>query len=183
MGEEPDEWEMLFTKTSESSIEALFNPGPAVEDVDFESELPDYPGEKHDLKCGDCGANMSLRRGRKSRGQTPFYGCSRYPECEGKHGAREDGSPKGIPGSKADRLARIRAHTVFDRIWKENLVRRRSDAYNWLRQVMKLTHSTGNISHLNEAECERLIELCYQEYPKLRTRYSRLSFDLDEDEV
>lgn len=180
MGEDQDdEWSMFFTETSKPSLESLFHPGPPVEDVDFESEMPDYPGEQHDLKCGDCGATMSLRRVKKN----PFYGCSRYPACEGKHGARADGSPKGIPGSKADRLARIRAHAVFDRIWKENLVRRRSDAYNWLRRVMGLTHSTGNISHLNEAQCEKLIELCYQEHPKLRTRYSRLSFDFDEGEV
>lgn len=183
MDEDHDFWEGFFT-TGATDPEVTITLGATgsnvmVEDVDFDSEPPEFPGEKFDLECGDCGAKMVLRKSHKYN--TPFYGCSRYPDCDGKHGARADGSPKGIPGNKATRVARIRAHTIFDQIWKERLVQRRSDAYGWLRKAMRLSHKEGHIARFTEAQCEELIRLCYQHFPSLQTRYSRLSFDDDDD--
>ena len=75
-----------------------------------------YPLARIDLKCGDCGAEMRLRTSPKW--DRPFYGCSKFPECRGSHGARTDGAPLGVPGNKETKLARIRAHKVFDVLWQ-----------------------------------------------------------------
>ena len=146
----------------------------AVGDVTFEDEPPEFPAERFDLKCGDCGAPMALRKGKKGYSSPNFYGCSTYPKCDGKLGAKGDGAPRGIPGSKADRLARIKAHKVFDRIWKEKLAKR-ADAYRWLRFTMGLS-STASIGDLDEKQCEALIRHCYEHHPTLQTRYSRLAY-------
>lgn len=101
-----------------------------------------------------CGAPMQLRRSRYGK----FYGCTRYPECDGRHGAHPNGSPLGIPADKATREARIRAHEAFDRLWRSGEMRR-PDAYRWLREQMGLSRSEGHISRFTAEQCERLVEL------------------------
>lgn len=34
--------------------------------------------------CPQCGAQMKLRRPKKHQSWEPFWGCSEYPECQGK---------------------------------------------------------------------------------------------------
>jgi len=36
----------------------------------------------------------------------PFFGCSRFPDCRGTHGATKYGEPLGTPGNKECREAR-----------------------------------------------------------------------------
>lgn len=67
------------------------------------------------LECADCGAPMKLRESRYG----PFYGCTRYPACEGTHGAHPDGSPLGEPADRETREARMQAHESFDRLWED----------------------------------------------------------------
>jgi ssDNA-binding Zn-finger/Zn-ribbon topoisomerase 1 len=132
-----------------------------------------HPKERCDLKCGDCGALMVLRNSEFG----PFYGCTQYPQCKGTHGAHVNGAPKGRPANKETRLARIQAHKTFDPIWQENLVRSRKSAYSWMQKAMGLTRSQAHISQFDIAQCEKLIRLVYRDYPKLRTRYTRLIYD------
>lgn len=147
--------------------------GP-IEDVTLSSCPPEFPGERHDLHCGECGAEMRLRKSKHG----PFYGCSTWPTCDGTHGAHPDGRPKGIPANKKTRLARMRAHAVFDLIWKQR-VKKRHQAYGWMRQAMGLTHSQAHIACFSEDQCEQLIQLVYRDFPKFRTRYSQLSYGDD----
>jgi hypothetical protein len=79
--------------------------------------------------------------------------------------------------NQSDRQAQIRAHRVFDQIWKRRFVHRRCDAYKWLRKAMGLSHRQAHISQLTAEQCELLIAKVYRDYPKLRTRYSRLLYD------
>jgi len=164
------------------TLESLFEPLPMVrvkgiEDVDLDSCPPEHPGERSDLKCGECQAPMVLLKGAKFKNM--FYGCSRYPDCKSSHGAHADGTPKGIPGNKATRLARIFAHTVFDQIWKQRLVKHRGAAYAWMRQVMGLSKSQAHIAALTKEQCEQLIALVYRDYPILKNKYARLLYDED----
>lgn len=177
MGDADDE---IWEGPKEVTIESLFKPIPPtpIEDVTFDTELPDWPAERYDLKCGDCGALMVLRKGKKGFSSPNFYGCSTYPKCDGKLGAKADGAPRGVPGSKADRLGRIKAHRVFDQLWKGKLVKR-GEAYIWLREALSLS-STASIGDLDESQCEELIRLLYKHWPTLRTRYSRLAYSEEE---
>jgi ssDNA-binding Zn-finger/Zn-ribbon topoisomerase 1 len=149
--------------------DALF--GGVSGDVDLDEGLFRLPNSRADLKCGDCGALMVLRPSKHG----PFYACTRFPDCRGTHGAHPDGSPKGTPANKETREARIKAHFVFDQIWKNNYMRRR-EAYRWLRNSMSISHSEAHIGHFDQEQCEKLIKLVYAAFPKLQTRYSRLAW-------
>ncbi len=107
-----------------------------------------------DVICGDCGAPMTLRRSAMG----PFWGCTRWPACPGKHGAHPDGRPKGVPGDAATRAARIRAHEAFDPIWKGGTMSRGA-AYRWLTQAMGAARHV-HIGELGAEDCERVVVLC-----------------------
>jgi ssDNA-binding Zn-finger/Zn-ribbon topoisomerase 1 len=76
-----------------------------------------------------------------------FYGCSRWPDCNGYLGAMPDGFMS------------------------------RGDAYRWLRRELKISKKEAKISRLSDKQCESLIELVYTRFPALHTRYTRLAFE------
>lgn len=86
--------------------------------------------------------------------------------------------PSNGTTDKATRAARIRAHAVFDLIWKRRLLKRHR-AYAWMRTTLRLSHSATHISRLSIEQCGQLIQCVYRDFPTLQTRYSRLSFDED----
>ena len=47
--------------------------------VEVRVESAEEEGEKPDVKCPECGADMVVRRSRRG----PFLGCSTYPKCRG----------------------------------------------------------------------------------------------------
>lgn|SRR5574338_38327 len=166
-------------------IEDLFKPlvdtTPVVEDVSMDEPLITrsiYPCERKDLKCGECGAPMQIRTAKKFPG--PFYGCTRFPECRGTHGAHRDGRPFGIPANKATKLARMRAHRIFDIIWKERTMSR-AEAYAWMRRKMKLTDAEAHIGMFNLEQCEALIAHVREKFPFVRTGWDRLLEDPFDD--
>lgn len=115
----------------------------------------DYPGKREDLKCGECGALMVLRKSPKF--PKPFYGCSRFPECRGTHGAHPNGSPLGVPASKEVKEWRIKAHDAFDTLWKcggINMTRKK--AYQLLTQEMGESKQV-HIGELDIEGCNRVI--------------------------
>jgi ssDNA-binding Zn-finger/Zn-ribbon topoisomerase 1 len=140
----------------------------------MDPELPKYPNERYDLICAECGAKMVLRESKFG----PFYGCTSYPECKGSHGAHSDGKPKGKPGNAATKKARIEAHRLFDRIWKENLVRNRGAAYTWMQKALGLSKAEAHIGEFSIDQCEKLMRAVYQDFPKVRTdRWTLLLVD------
>lgn len=106
------------------------------------------------VKCGDCQAPMVLRDSKFGK----FWGCTRFPECRGTHGAHPDGRPLGTPASKAVKLLRIEAHDLFDLSWKSGRMSR-NKAYKWLRKAMGMTEAEAHIGLFGEAECRKLIGL------------------------
>jgi ssDNA-binding Zn-finger/Zn-ribbon topoisomerase 1 len=109
----------------------------------------------HGLTCGDCGAPMVLRH--NSVTGLRFYGCSRFPECYGKHGCHADGSPLGVPANKQTRLARMAAHAAFDAAWQARGLTRK-EGYRWLQEITGLPRHKAHISKFDEAQCLDLIE-------------------------
>lgn len=148
--------------------------GVSLEDLD----LPSYPKLRTDLKCGECQAQMVLRESKFG----VFYGCTRFPECKGSHGAHADGRPKGKPGDEATKKARIRAHQIFDQVWKKKLVKNRGAAYQWMQKAMKISRSEAHIGEFSIDQCNELMRQVYHHFPSLRDRWATLLVDpLDDD--
>jgi ssDNA-binding Zn-finger/Zn-ribbon topoisomerase 1 len=95
---------------------------------------------------------MKLRRGKFSL----FWGCTLFPKCRGTHGAHPDGQPLGKPADSATKAARIRAHEVFDRLWKTHNLSRRQ-AYMIMQRVLDMSADEAHIAKFSIKQCERLI--------------------------
>lgn|GEM_PF-1633466 len=104
--------------------------------------------------CPDCGGEMVLRTSRYGL----FYGCKAFPKCQATHGAHKDGRPLGIPADSDTKRARITAHNVFDRIWKDKYMRR-GDAYAWMAEQMGMEKDEAHIGRFDMEQCEKLIAI------------------------
>ena len=105
--------------------------------------------EVHDVICF-CGSPMVLRWTKKFKGGQYFYGCNRYPKCDGTHGCHQaTGAPLGIPANKETKSWRIKAHESFDALWKgKEPLMSRLEAYAWI------SHRLGFEVHMGEATIE-----------------------------
>lgn len=142
-------------------------------DVDLDTHPPDYPNRRSNLRCADCGELMVLRESKYG----PFYGCGSFPKCRGTLSAHQDGRPKGKPGTAETKKARIEAHKVFDRIWKEGRVSNRGQAYTWMRKALNLRSQEAHIGEFSIAQCEKLIRFVHRDFPELKTKWDRLLAD------
>lgn len=106
------------------------------------------------LTCPDCGEPMMLKRNASGL----FYGCPRYPDCQGYCGAHPTGAPMGVPGNLETKQARHRAHQAFDALWRERRLMSRGAAYKWLS--MKFETTEAHIGAMDAEQCERVIKLC-----------------------
>lgn len=108
--------------------------------------------------CPECGAVMVLRETKKytTKDGKPkkFYSCSRWPACNGIHGAHPNGEPMGIPGNKETKLWRMKAHAAFDEAYK-HLPRKKR--YAELQKVMGLSESEAHIARFDIDQCKTLI--------------------------
>lgn len=137
-------------------------PPPPPPNLD-ETSMDDPPdglglkGERFDLTCPDCG-NTFLRLKKSVHGL--FYGCPSWPECEGTHGAHPDGSPKGIPGNKMTRGARIEAHKFFDQLFSgPKRQMSEPEAYAWMAREMGLSPEDAHIARFDIKQCLQLVRL------------------------
>lgn len=106
------------------------------------------------LDCPECGAPMKLRSSRYGL----FYGCTKYPACNGTHGAHPNGAPLGTPADAETKAARIRAHAVFDALWKgPKASLTRCGAYLELQSKMGLRSDEAHIGKFTKEQCEQLI--------------------------
>jgi ssDNA-binding Zn-finger/Zn-ribbon topoisomerase 1 len=125
-----------------------------------------------EVKCGDCGAPMVLRTTNKytyrNGDPRPFYGCSRWPECQGTHGAHPDGRPMGIPGDAATKKARHEAHLAFEALcqqrgWVGGKHQKRG-AYTWLGRKLGIIEqqieTECHIGRFDIATCKRVVAIC-----------------------
>ena len=108
------------------------------------------------ISCAECGAPMVLRNSRYGT----FYGCKRYPDCEGIHGAHQaTGAPLGKPADKETRQWRIEAHEAFDAVWRSGGVSR-SKAYKRLAAALGIPNGDCHIGNFDMATCRRVVEIC-----------------------
>jgi ssDNA-binding Zn-finger/Zn-ribbon topoisomerase 1 len=90
-----------------------------------------------------------------------FYGCAMFPHCRATHGAHDDGRPLGIPGNKATKAARMRAHEAFDPLWKKGPFTR-TQAYGWMCRALGIEGKDAHIGMFDIARCEKLIEALHR---------------------
>lgn len=105
-----------------------------------------------------CGSAMTLREGKFGS----FYGCNRWPDCEGTATLHPDGSLKSTPADRQTKDARIKAHRAFDRMWKSGYLTR-DQAYTWMAEKMGLELDRAHIGYFSESQCNELIELVLNE--------------------
>jgi len=109
--------------------------------------------------CPDCGSSMVLRDSKYG----PFYGCVEFPKCKASHGAhKKTGEPLGTPADAKTKKARIRAHDVFDQLWKGQHMSR-SEAYAWMQEAMDMSEDEAHIGNFTEEQCDEL-ELKVEEF-------------------
>lgn len=110
------------------------------------------------LPCPECGDLLLLK---KSRAGNYFYGCRRWPECRGSHGAHPDGTPLGVPADAETKQMRVAAHEVFDSLWKEGTLTRKG-AYTWMQRTLGMTVDEAHIGNFDIATCKRLINAVWE---------------------
>ena len=116
--------------------------------------------EEHEVKCY-CGSIMHLSFTNKFKGGSWFYGCDRWPACDGVIGCHQsNGIPLGFVADKETKSWRIKAHEVFDALWKgENAKMNRHQAYAWI------SHQLGFEVHMGDATietCQKVIKCVEQ---------------------
>lgn len=118
----------------------------------------------HDVECPDCRSRMVLRW--HSGHERWFYGCSRYPACNGYHSARGDGQPLGIPAPQSVRDARKRAHAAMGRLFHRVAPHRKRDArervYRWLAEQMEMSRYDCHVSRFDQGLCECVVAICHR---------------------
>ncbi len=127
--------------------------------------------------CGECGAEMQLVDavpGDRYQEGRAFWRCSRAPTCLGTHGAHPDGRPLGIPADRKTNMARLDAHAVFDRLWRERFVPSRDAAYAWLQSVMRLSEDAAHFAKFDIATCEKARRFAEEFIQRWRTTESPL---------
>lgn len=104
--------------------------------------------------CGECGSKMVLRKSKYGL----FYGCIKYPECKGTHGAHQNsGKPLGIPADEETKEWRVKAHAEFDKFWKLYGYKR-PEAYELLQTIMSMSPKEAHISRFNIDDCKKLLK-------------------------
>jgi len=123
--------------------------------------------KKQQVVCPECEAPMKLHETKKYKygngNLRKFYGCTRWPQCKGTHGAHPDGSPLGIPADKTTKQARIRAHEAFDSLREIHGVKK-PQAYYWLGAKLgipfPMIRDECHIAKFDLKTCEDVIRIC-----------------------
>jgi len=114
----------------------------------------------HQMKCPECGAEMFLRETKKFKTKDgrprKFYGCERFPECKGTHGAHPNGEPLGTPANQETKEWRHRAHIIFHATFNDLT---RKNRYKKLQLLMGLAKEDAHIAKFDIKRCKQLIRL------------------------
>ena len=98
-------------------------------------------------ECPNCQTKMVLRRSRYGL----FYGCQRYPVCQGTHGAHPNGKPLGTPATDDVKRLRIRAHALLDAKYG------RKRYFSPLAKMLGIPREQAHIAMLTKTQLETVI--------------------------
>lgn len=116
------------------------------------------------LSCPYCHKTAILRPatfvyGAQARKDEQLYVCPNYPACNTYVGVHSGTTkPKGTLANGNLRNSRIRAHRVFDQIWKSGIMTR-DEAYQWMRFRFGLNAAQAHIGQFSDYYCNQLIAM------------------------
>jgi hypothetical protein len=118
------------------------------------------------LKCPYCGRYAELKPAASVYGDNAVeeyvYACAGYPACDAYVGVhRGTRKPKGTLANGDLRNLRIRAHKLFSRVWKNNIMTKK-EAYRWLKYRFSMTEEQAHIGNFSEYMCGRFMDECRQ---------------------
>lgn len=112
------------------------------------------------IKCDDCGSPRVNLQKRGFMGLRVFkkwdliWHCL---DCDALVGCHEGTDiPLGLMADAPTRDARWQAHTVFDRLWRKNIMTR-PEAYAWMARALHLSPEQAHIGMLSMRQCEDLM--------------------------
>lgn len=124
------------------------------------------PGERFDLRCAEPGCEGVLVLKWSSRIDCWFYGCERWPKCDGVCPAKENGAPRGQPRTRELQGWRNRAHGAFDPLWKgEGAPLSRGAAYLWLQAASGLSAKEAHMFKMGIEQCRTVVRLVAEKGP------------------
>ncbi len=92
--------------------------------------------------------------------------CIKFPKCDSYVGLHQDGRPLGRLADKKLRELKRKAHHYFDKIWKENLVKR-DTAYKSLSEDLGIPPEYTHIGMFSEKTCIKEIAWSKLKYAEL----------------
>ncbi len=116
------------------------------------------------VSCPYCHKTAVLRPasfvyGAQAPKDEKLYVCPNYPECDTYVGVHAGTTkPKGTLANGRLRNSRIRAHRVFDQIWKSGIMNR-DQAYQWMRFRFGLNAAQAHIGQFSDYYCNELITM------------------------
>lgn len=115
------------------------------------------PAREYPLDCPTCRVPMRLKPSQYGNGF--FYGCRNYPRCKMTASAHPDGRPAATPADAETKQLRVRAHELFDTLWKgKRPPYTRSEAYLRLQSWLGLRSDEAHIGHFTKEQCKQFIE-------------------------
>jgi hypothetical protein len=111
--------------------------------------------------CVECGGNGRLVKGDQVHPDRPdaanelYYLCACGAYCGAHPGTCR---PLGRPANRDTRKARIRAHKVFDRLWKGGLMGREA-AYAWLADRVGVARFNCHIGLFDRSTADRVTRI------------------------
>lgn len=96
--------------------------------------------------------------------------CSNFPECDSYVGTHSDGRPLGRLANKNLRNAKRMAHSAFDKLWKEGLMKRK-EAYKKLSNFLKIQPEYTHIGMFKTSTCIKVAEWSENMFNKLNKNY------------
>ncbi|TYS14325.1 hypothetical protein FZC78_19300 [Rossellomorea vietnamensis] len=110
------------------------------------------------VACPYCGNNAKFITSKEFYGKdygTNLYSCRPCDAYVGTHGRSK--TPLGTLANRSLREMRKRTHASFDPLWKSRRMSR-SEAYQWISEVMQLPPEKAHIGMFNEKQCFELLK-------------------------
>lgn len=126
--------------------------------------------------CPYCGSQAVCRDSSTVYGKS--YGrvwvCARYPECDSYVGChRGSRQPLGRMANKELRALKRKVHSAFDSLWKSGVMKR-TQAYKWLADELKIPQWSCHIGMFDKETCEEALRICKNSPDKRIERFVEL---------
>ena len=131
------------------------------------------------IKCPYCHGIAQLTPAEKIYGPDTkeewLYVCCHYPVCNSYVGVHKGTTrPLGTLANGDLRNKRIKAHKMFDLIWRNNVMNRKA-AYRWMSDKLCLPYESAHIGCFSEYMCDQLIDACKDALSNNRISYHHVS--------